>query len=151
DGYHVYTTVDSQLQTQANRALRDGLLAYDQRHGYRGPEARHPDPADEQLVSAIRNLPSLGGLRPAIAGAAGDDSVSIVLRNGDSGTIAWDNMRWARRYLSANSMGPNPRKPADVLQRGDVIRVQPLEESGQYRLTQLPEAQSALVSLSPPD
>ncbi|NLC01398.1 MAG: peptidase, partial [Pseudomonas formosensis] len=119
--------------------------------GYRGPEARHPDLADEQLVSAIRNLPSLGGLRPAIVSAVGDDSVSIVLRNGDSGTIAWDNMRWARPYLSANSMGPNPRKPADVLQRGDVIRVQPLEESGQYRLTQLPEAQSALVSLSPQD
>src|SRR5690606_28759844 len=85
DGYHVYTTVDSQLQTQANRALREGLLAYDQRHGYRGPEARHPDLADEQLVSAIRNLPSLGGLRPAIVSAVGDDTVSVLLRNGDLG------------------------------------------------------------------
>src|SRR5690554_375097 len=151
DGYHVYTTVDSQLQTQANQALRDGLMAYDQRHGYRGPEARHTDAEPARLAELLGSYRSMGGLRAAVVTEVGEDSVSIVLRNGDSGTIAWDNMRWARPYLSANSMGPNPRKPADVLQRGDVIRVQPLEESGQYRLTQLPEAQSALVSLSPQD
>src|SRR5690606_27517277 len=79
----------------------------------------------------------------------GADTVSILLRNGDSGTIAWEAMRWARPYLSANSMGPNPSKPADVLQRGDLIRVQPAEQDGQYKLAQIPQAQSALVVLSP--
>ena len=151
DGYHVYTTVDSQLQTQANRALREGLLAYDQRHGYRGPEAQHPDVDPEQWPQLLRGIPGMGGLRAAIVSDVGEDTVSIVLRNGDNGSISWEAMRWARPYLSANSMGPNPRKPADVLQRGDVIRVIPQEEPGSYRLSQLPQAQSALVSLLPQD
>lgn len=151
DGYHVYTTVDSRLQTLANQALRDGLMAYDQRHGYRGPEARHADADPARLAELLGSYRSMGGLRPAIVSQVDADGVSILLRNGDSGSITWEAMRWARPYLSANSMGPNPRKPADVLQRGDIIRVQPLEQPGTYKLSQLPQAQSALVSLSPQD
>lgn len=151
DGYHVYTTVDSRLQALANQALRDGLMAYDQRHGYRGPEARHADADPARLAELLGSYRSMGGLRPAIVSQVDADGVSILLRNGDSGSIAWEAMRWARPYLSANSMGPNPRKPADVLQRGDIIRVQPLEQPGTYKLSQLPQAQSALVSLSPQD
>ena len=71
DGYHVYTTVDSQLQTQANRALRDGIIAYDQRHGYRGPEAEHPDAGPDQLQSLLRGIPAMGGLHPAIVSEVG--------------------------------------------------------------------------------
>ena len=151
DGYHVYTTVDSQLQTQANRALRDGIIAYDQRHGYRGPEAEHPDAGPDQLQSLLRGIPAMGGLHPAIVSEVGEDTINIVLRNGNSASITWDDMRWARPYLSVNSMGPNPRKAADILKRGDVIRVLPLEEPGHYRLSQLPRVQSALISLAPQD
>ena len=151
DGYYVYTSVDSRLQTLANQSLRDGLIAYDQRHGYRGPEARHPDADLQQLPALLKSYRSMGGLRPAVVSEVGTDSATIVMRNGDTGTIAWEAMRWARPYLSANSMGPNPRKPADILQPGDVIRIQKLKEEGQYRLAQMPQAQSALVVLSPQD
>lgn len=151
DGYHVYTTVDSELQKQANRALREGLIAYDKRHGYRGAEARHAESDPSEWPRLLRNHASMGGMRAAIVSEVGAESASIILRNGDNGTITWENMRWARPYLSANSMGPNPRQPADVLQRGDVIRILSTEESGSYLLTQLPHAQSALISLSPQD
>ncbi|SDS81627.1 penicillin-binding protein 1A [Halopseudomonas litoralis] len=151
DGYYVYTSVDSRLQTLANQALRGGLITYDQRHGYRGPEARHPDASAQQLPELLKPYRSVGGLRPAIVSEVDSDSAKIMLGNGDSGTIAWEAMRWARPYLSANSMGPNPRQPADILQPGDVIRVQRLEEDGQYKLAQVPKAQSALVVLSPQD
>ncbi len=149
DGYHVYTAVDSKLQALANQSLRAGLMTYDQRHGYRGPEARHPEASPEQWQQLLRSQRSMGGLRPAIVSEVGAESVSVILRNGESGTISWEAMRWARPYLSANSMGPNPRKPADVLQRGDLIRVQPLDQQDQYKLAQIPQAQSALVVLSP--
>ncbi|CEA03808.1 penicillin-binding protein 1A [Pseudomonas saudimassiliensis] len=149
DGYHVYTAVDSKLQTLANQSLRAGLMTYDQRHGYRGPEARHPEATPEQWQQVLRSQRSMGGLRPAIVSEVGPESVSVILRNGERGTISWEAMRWARPYLSANSMGPNPRKPADVLQRGDLIRVQPLDQEDQYKLAQIPQAQSALVVLSP--
>ena len=151
DGYHVYTTVDSKLQEQANLALRKGLIDYDRRHGYRGAEANHADVAPAEWPRLLRGYPSLGGLRAAIVSEVGAQGASIVLRNGETGTIAWEDMRWARPYLSANSMGPQPGKPADVVQPGDVIRVQSADEPGSYVLSQLPQAQSALVSLSPQD
>ncbi|GGJ05274.1 penicillin-binding protein 1A [Halopseudomonas pertucinogena] len=151
DGYHVYTTVDSKLQEQANRALRKGLIDYDRRHGYRGAEANHADVAPAEWPRLLRGYPSLGGLRAAIVSEVGAQGASIVLRNGETSTIAWEDMRWARPYLSANSMGPQPGKPADVVQPGDVIRVQSAGEPGSYVLSQLPQAQSALVSLSPQD
>lgn len=151
DGYYVYTSIDSKLQTLANQSLREGLASYEQRHGYRGPEARHPEATEEQLLTLLKPYRSMGGLRPAIVRQVNSDSVSIMLANGDQGSIAWEALRWARPFLNTNSMGPNPRKPADVLQRGDIIRVQSSGEAGQFKLQQIPEAQSALVVLSPQD
>ncbi len=150
DGFHVFTTVDSELQRLANRALREGLMEYDQRHGYRGPQARHPDadPADwQRLLGEYRGI---GGLIPAMVTEVTDDLARIQLRGDDAGKISWDDMRWARPFLNVNSMGPVPQKPSDVLQRGDVIWVAPKDDTG-YRLAQIPEAQSALVVLSPQD
>ncbi|PAU88188.1 peptidase [Pseudomonas sp. WN033] len=150
DGFHVYTSVSSELQSYANRALREGLIEYDQRHGYRGPEDRHPDadPANWQAILAPYR--ALGGLLPALVTQVNEEQVEIRLRNGNTGTIAWEAMRWARPYLNANSMGPTPRRPADVLKPGDVIRVIANEDGG-YRLSQVPSAQAALVVVSPQD
>ena len=150
-GYNVYTTVSSEMQDLANHALRSGLQEYDQRHGYRGPEARNPDITLEQGVSLLNNYQSLGGLEPALVSAVNDNDVELVFRRDPPGTIAWDDMKWARPYLSANGMGPRPGKPADVLKPGDIIRVSSVEGENQYRLAQLPKAQSALVVLGPQD
>ncbi|WP_052185309.1 penicillin-binding protein 1A [Halopseudomonas pelagia] len=150
NGYHVYTTVDSKLQTLANTSLRGGLMSYDQRHGYRGPEAQHPDSNPADWPDLLRSYRGMGGLLPAIVTSVGTDKVTIQLRGGAMGEISWDAMRWARPYLNANSMGPNPRQPADVLAVGDIIRVVGLEDI-QFRLSQVPTAQSALVALSPQD
>lgn len=150
NGYHVYTTVDSTLQTLANSALRNGLRSYDQRHGYRGPEARHPDSKPADWPELVKDYRGMGGLLPAVVTGVADDKVTLLLRGGALGEIPWEAMRWARPYLNANSMGPNPSKPADVLQVGDIVRVVPLEGI-QFRLTQIPSAQSALVALSPQD
>jgi len=150
-GFNVYTTVSSDMQKLANQALRSGLQDYDQRHGYRGPEARNPDITLEQGASLLKKYQSLGGLEPALVTAVHSDSVELLFRRDPPGTIGWDDMKWARPYLSANSMGPRPSKPADVLKPGDIIRVSPAEGDNQYRLSQLPKAQSALVVLGPQD
>ena len=150
NGYHVYTTVDSELQTLANVSLRSGLMSYDQRHGYRGPEARHPDSKPDEWPALLKDYRGLGGLLPAMVTGVADDKVTLLLRGGALGEIAWEAMRWARPHLNANSMGPNPNKPSDVLAVGDIVRVVPVEGI-QFRLTQVPEAQSALISISPQD
>ncbi|WP_150305305.1 penicillin-binding protein 1A [Pseudomonas saliphila] len=151
DGFHVITTIDSQLQELANQSLRDGLEEYDRRHGYRGPEARHAEVDSAQWPSLLAEHASIGGLEPALVTEVTDDHVQIQLRDGTSGQIAWKQMRWARPFLNTNSMGPVPKQPADVLMPGDIVRVRAIETDGQYRLAQIPVAQSALVALDPQD
>lgn len=150
EGYRVYTTVHSDLQDDANNALRDGLQDYDQRHGYRGPETRLPGKTRDAWRQAIAQQRPLGGLEPAIVVQVEKSGAMVMTRDGKEEALTWDGMKWARPYLSNNSMGPMPRQPSDVLQAGDVIRVQ-RRDDGSLRLSQVPAAQSALVSLNPQD
>ncbi|WP_207882124.1 penicillin-binding protein 1A [Pseudomonas sp. 30_B] len=150
EGYRVYTTVRSDLQDDANDALRDGLQEYDQRHGYRGPETRLPGKTRDAWRQAIAQQRPLGGLEPAIVVQVEKSGALVMTRDGKEEALGWDGMKWARPFLSNNSMGPMPRQPSDVVQPGDVIRVQ-RREDGSLRLSQVPAAQSALVSLNPQD
>lgn len=150
EGYRVYTTVRSDLQEDANNALREGLQDYDQRHGYRGPETRLPGKTRDAWRQAIAQQRPLGGLEPAIVVQVEKSGAMVLTRDGKEEALGWDGMKWARPYLSNNSMGPMPRQPSDVVQPGDVIRVQ-RREDGSLRLSQVPAAQSALVSLNPQD
>lgn len=149
-GYHVYTTVDSSLQTLANRSLREGLMEYDRRHGYKGPEASNPEATPDQWETLLKPYREMGGLLPAVVTAISADKALIQVRGGALGEIPWEGMRWARKHINTNSLGPNPRSPSDVLNVGDIIRVIP-EEDVRYRLAQIPKAQGALVVLSPDD
>jgi penicillin-binding protein 1A len=72
------------------------------------------------------------------------------LLDGSDGKLGWPQVQWARRYVSANERGPTPRKIADVLKTGDIIRVMTLED-GSLRLSQIPTVQGALVALDPDD
>ncbi|PJI46574.1 MAG: peptidase [Pseudomonas sp.] len=150
EGYRVYTTVRSDLQDDANTALREGLQEYDQRHGYRGPETRLPGKTREAWRQAIAQQRPLGGLEPAIVIQVEKSGAMVMTRDGKEEALSWDGMKWARPYLSNNSMGRMPSQPSDVVQAGDVIRVQ-RKNDGSLRLTQVPAAQSALVSLNPQD
>lgn len=148
EGFNVFTTVPSDLQTAANTAVREGLIAYDQRHGYRGPESRLPGMTQETWLSELAKQSSLGGLEPAIVTQVESSGILVLLRSGKEEAITWDSMKWARPFLNTNSLGPRPQQPADVVQIGDLVRVQ-RQEDGSLRFTQLPLAQSALVSLDP--
>ncbi|OWP52652.1 penicillin-binding protein 1A [Pseudomonas nitroreducens] len=150
EGYRVYTTVRSDLQEDANTALREGLQDYDQRHGYRGPETRLPGKTRDAWRQAIAQQRPLGGLEPAIVTQVEKSGAMVMTRDGKEEALGWDGMKWARPYLSNNSMGRMPSQPSDVVQAGDVIRVQ-RKDDGSLRLTQVPAAQSALVSLNPQD
>lgn len=150
EGYRVYTTVRSDLQEDANTALREGLQEYDQRHGYRGPETRLPGKTRDAWRQAIALQRPLGGLEPAIVTQVEKSGAMVMTRDGKEEALSWDGMKWARPYLSNNSMGRMPSQPGDVVQAGDVIRVQ-RKSDGSLRLTQVPAAQSALVSLNPQD
>ena len=150
EGYRVYTSVRSDLQEDANQALRSGLSNYDRRHGYRGPEARYPtlDAAGWQAKLATQR--SLGGLEPAIVSRIDKDAIRVMTRDGSEQNVTWQSMKWARPFINSNSAGRQPGRPAEVVQKGDLIRVQ-RQADGSLQFAQLPQAQGALVSLDPSD
>ncbi|MET1081202.1 MAG: penicillin-binding protein 1A [Pseudomonas sp.] len=148
EGFHVTTTVPSDLQQAANQALKEGLLAYDQRHGYRGPESRLPGMTREAWLLELAKFKGMNGLDPAVVIQVEKSGAMVLTRDGQEAPLPWDSMKWARPFLNTNSLGPRPKQPSDVLAIGDVVRVQHTTE-GSLQLSQIPAAQSALVSLDP--
>ena len=154
NGYHVFTTIDSELQRVATDSVIEGLIAYDKRHGYRGAE-RHIPPTgsnDDTIAAwrkALRNTSPVGRLQPAIVTSVADDKATLLLADGSTPDLPWENgIRQARPYLSENATGPSQQPVAKLLAVGDLIRVTE-DEEGAWQLAQLPAAQAALVSLNP--
>ena len=147
EGFRVTTTIPSNLQEIANHAVHEGLIAYDQRHGYRGPESRLPGKTLSAWTVELGKQRSISGLDPAIVTQVKKDGVQVLTRSGEE-HVAWDSMKWARPFLNTNSMGPMPKQPSDVTQVGDLIRVQ-RQKDDSLKFSQVPVAQGALVSLDP--
>lgn len=153
DGYVVTTTLDSRLQHEATQAVRQGLIDYDHRHGYRGPLA-HVEltpgltPADYQRIVAGRE--EIAGMAPALVTAIDAHGATVYIRGGEMAILDTGSMDWARKWLSPDSRGPKPKTVSDVLAPGDVIRVARNAE-GQWVLAQVPGAEAALVSIDPLD
>ena len=159
-GYQVVTTLDSRLQDAANYALRNGLLEFTRRRGYRGPLAKVELDAETfeapyaEWPTEIRQLLEQyvpGGLSAAVVTALGDDnSAEIILANGARATVPWTGISWAKPFIDRQTTGPEPESIADVLAAGDVIIVMPTT-AGTWALAQIPEAQGAVVSVDPYD
>lgn len=148
DGYSVFTTVPSDLQSHARQATNHGLIQYDQRHGYRKPEQTALDKS--QWTKVLASTPAISEFLPAIVTAVNNDGILVMLNDGEQQTVAWQSMRWARPFISTRSMGPVPRKPADVVQVGDLIRVT-RNTDDTLNFSQIPQVQAALVSIDPND
>jgi penicillin-binding protein 1A len=154
DGYVAYTTIDSKLQRTANRAVIEGLLAYDQRHGYRGPELRLKPVVDGDKTLWLRKLQSLGsvgGLQAAAVESVDARSFTALLPNGQTATVDWTSgISEMRRYVDEDHRGPAPQTAADVVAVGDVVRVR-RNAKGQWELRQIPKLESALICLNADD
>ncbi|WP_341960479.1 penicillin-binding protein 1A [Pseudomonas sp. RC10] len=149
EGFRVTTTVPSNLQEDANKAVQDGLIEYDQRHGYRGPESRFPGLTRDGWVQELTKQRPISGLEPAIVSQVDKTGIHVLTRNGEKEeTVAWDSMKWAKAFLNTNSVGANPKQPSDVAHVGDLVRVQ-RQPDNSLKFSQIPQAQSALVSLDP--
>ena len=155
DGYRVYTTVDSTLQKTANAAVISSLANYDARHGYRGAEGKFPPESAADIGTTwqrvLADTPSVGEWHPGIISELREYAFDMLDASGETHTLEWEtNRSFARPYLGTNSRGRTPTTPADALAIGDLIRVRANSE-GVIELSQLPDAQAALVSLRPDD
>jgi penicillin-binding protein 1A len=155
DGYVVYTTVDAKQQQAARDALLAGLRTYDWRHGWRGPERRlaprdgetEADTTD-RWQQALQEMPTIAELQPGIVTEISDNAVSVLTKSGDIISLAWEgDLNAVRRYRSVNSTSAPEKTVSDLVAQGDLIRV--LKTADGWRLSQVPQAQAALVSLDP--
>jgi len=145
-GLRVYTTVRRKDQEAANAALRQGILEYDRRHGYRGPEGQVALPAkgeklDDAIEDALQDRDALGDLAPAVVVEASPREVKAVMRRGDEVSITGEGLRFAARAIT-------DRNPDRGIRRGSIIRLES-GEKGTWSIAQLPKVEAALVALDP--
>jgi penicillin-binding protein 1A len=144
-GLKVYTTLLSEHQRAAYEALRKGVLEYDRRHGYRGPEAHVEltgELTDTKLEDALQDAPDSEELYPAIVLEANPKLVRVYRSGGERISITEEGLKFAARQLGEN-VPPNQR-----IRRGAIIRVSK-NEKGHWQIVQLPQVESAVVSADP--
>lgn len=159
-GYQVVTALDSRMQQAANYSLRNGLLEFSRRRGYRGPHAK-VELTDELLQLPYAEWPAEifealnryapGGLSFAMVTAVAEDNTANLLFGDQSeAVLPWSGIRWAKPFIDRETSGPAPETAAEVLSAGDIIYVMPTSNKS-WALAQVPAAQSAVVALDPYD
>ncbi|MES3007179.1 MAG: transglycosylase domain-containing protein [Pseudomonadota bacterium] len=151
-GFEVTTSIHSDKQMVANRALTNGLEEYyDKRHGYRGTEGYVAPAGTDPLptwLEALEPRAVIGNQHPAIVTAVGDRDIKAVLRDGSSIDIGWEGLNWAAPFVDRGNAWPRPQQAREIVKVGDIIRVKQMPDS-KWSLGQIPELQGALVSVSP--
>jgi penicillin-binding protein 1A len=143
-GLNVFTTITKADQDAAYLALRRGVMEYEKRHPYRGPESyiEIPGPkneADEAIEAELAEHPDSDDIVAAVVLDASPTRVRAVIASGDEITITGPGLAFAKGWLSA-SAAPNRR-----IRRGAVIRVSQ-DEGSSWAITQMPEVESAFVA-----
>ena len=152
-GFSVYTTLNKPTQHAADLAVREALLEYDRRHGWRGAEAHYPNTSTsnkEQWKKWLSQHRVVGNLYPALVVGTTDRSVQIYLAGLGESAINWDGLGWAAPYMSKDQRGPPPTQADDIVRTGDVVRVSEAAD-GTWQLAQIPAAQGAIVAVQPDD
>uniref|UniRef100_UPI00102B7390 penicillin-binding protein 1A n=1 Tax=Candidatus Magnetaquicoccus inordinatus TaxID=2496818 RepID=UPI00102B7390 len=160
-GLDVYTPLDPTLQRHAQEAVRQGLIEYDRRHGYRGPLDHLEKVQDASVRQAwlrsksVNEFSSVSDYQLGLVLAVDNRKAKVLLSDESTVELPLEGVSWARKRLDEKKKpgkiaGPPPKTVAEVLRVGDVILLEaPNEKHKIYHLAQEPEAEAALVSLDP--
>ena len=157
-GLSVRTTLDPRLQRIAQKTLRDGLIEYDRRHGWRGPVAKiATDLPWREELNKIEVPAGSGDWRLAAVLEVGKSAANVGFGDGSTGSIPLGLMKWARAWIEGQKRGGAVKFPSDVLELGDVVLVSRAEKDGDdksypdgtYRLEQIPDINGAIVAIDP--
>jgi len=146
-GLNVYTTIQSQDQMAAYQALRQGLMDYERRQVYRGPEKfitlpNDPKLAEDLIDETLEDHPDNGDVMSAVVLEVSSKKVVVVRQNSEQITITGAGLRPVESGLSDKA--PAARR----IRKGAVVRIVQLSK-GQWEITQLPEVEGAFVALTP--
>lgn len=172
-GYRIETTIDSNLQGEAIRALRKGLIKYDKNHGYRGAEEQLTGSLFEEINSfsslfrqnesiiplslvvpeglgerALSGKLIAGGLHPGVVMHSGGESALVLMQDNQLYFVELKDSKWARKYLDVDNRGPVPKRFSDLVSTGDIVRLKKGNKN-QWLFSQRPEIQGAIVALDP--
>lgn len=152
-GMNVYTTIDDSEQAHAIKTLREHLIKYDRRHGYRGPED-HLELAEyaeiQLLQKKLVSYKELGGLIPAVVLEVSKEKAKLLTAGLEQVEMTLEDFAWARRYINENRRGKKPTDIAELFKIGDVIRLSKNDEAGaKWTFTPLPDISGAIVSINP--
>ena len=146
-GFRVYTTLSVAHQEAAHSAVRKGVVEYDHRRGYRGAESYAelgPSPNEEDFEDALQDESESDDIYPALVLDVSARAVKVYRKGGETFEISGEGLKFAQKMIG-------DKAPANQrLRRGAAIRVQK-DEKGQWQISQLPQAEAALVSLDPAD
>ena len=179
EGLEVYTTINSKFQNMATKSLKKGLEAYDKRHGFRQPDnisdlfpenffekeldskkdlinnffssdsLEQEDESLSEIFNSIQNFSENKSKFIAVV-TNNKDTLEVLTKSGEFIEIPWsEDLSWARAYITENRRGPRPKSFEDIIELGDLVWIQRDEITKSLSLTQVPEAQSALISIDP--
>ena len=155
-GFKIFTSVESKVQKAAQTALVNNLHSYDMRHGFRGPTAILWDPekqsalSEDKILAKLNEAKEIGTLKAAAVINVDEKNATVLLKNAEQINLNWDNLKWARKYITRYRQGFAPTTATEILTPGMQIWVRK-NSNNEYELSQLPEASSAIVSLDPQD
>jgi penicillin-binding protein 1A len=146
-GFRVYTTLSATHQNAAYAAVRTGVMDYDRRHGYRGAESYvelGAQPTEEDFEDALQDESESDDIAPALVLDASPRAVKVYRKGGETLEISGDGLKFAQKMLG-------DKAPANQrLRRGAIIRIQK-DDKSHWLVTQLPQVEAALVSVTPAD
>jgi len=148
-GLNVVTTIDSADQDAAYRAVRKGLMDYEHRHGYRGPEAyidlpADPDDREQAIDDALVDHPDNGEIVAAVVTEASPKQVKASFIDGNVAVVQGNDLRFVASALSTRAQ-PNQR-----IRPGAIVRLMKNDDDN-WIITQLPQVEGAFVSIVPQD
>lgn len=146
-GFVVETTIDSKHQAAAQNALRNELENYDRRYGFRGPEGQLVGESFE-FNDQLEEYSNVEDLLVGAVTKVDEQAIEVVLKDGNEIDVDWQGLRWARAYLGLDAVGRRPRTANEIVEVGDVVRVNQNEE-GNWQLAQVPKVTGALVAIAP--
>jgi penicillin-binding protein 1A len=151
-GLVVRTSIDPRLQEIAKTALQEGLLAYDKRHGYRGPIANLSsldDWSNKLIKTEIEGIPDHWNKAVVLSVSAAKADIGFT--NKTKATLELQYLSWAKKPLKDGLVGAEVTSVHQVLKAGDVILVEKVEvdEKMVYGLRQIPEINGAIIALDP--
>ena len=146
-GLDVYTNIQKKPQLAANQALRENLLKYDQRHGFRGALKSLTKLPKNTWHSELQTIQPSGAIIPAVVTAVENKKISLLSRNNKNISITLESSLWAKKYISADIVGSIPTDFNKLVQIGDIVYAEPDSKNPPtWKLSQLPQAQGALIS-----